>query len=99
MSDRKKSLVIAGFLVLSGCGTYEVGPLSTNHPAHPEAKAAPAASVSRTLAYAASSVPSPHPNSTAASAQQEGHESHRAAAPSAEQTVVGEGKVVATVPN
>ena len=99
MLSRKKSLVIAGFLFLSGCGAYEIGPLSTNHPAHPEATAAPVASVSKTLAYSASSVPSPRPSSTAASAQQGGHESHHATVPSAQQTVVGEGRVVATVPN
>jgi Cu/Ag efflux protein CusF len=99
MSSHKKSLVIAGFLLLSGCGAYEVDSLTTKHPAHPEATAAPIASVSKTLAYTASSMPSPRPTSTAGPAQQEGHESHRAAVPSAQQTVIGEGKVVATVPN
>jgi Cu/Ag efflux protein CusF len=99
MSSHKKSLVIAGFLLLSGCGAYEVDSLTTKHPAHPEAKAAPVASVSKTLSYTASSVPSSRPTSTAASAQQEQHESHHAAAPSAQETVVGEGKIVATVPN
>ena len=88
-------LLIFALSVLAGCAAYEPGPLTKNHPAHPEATAAPERAFSRTLAYAASDMPSPHPVSAAAPSPQGGKESGAGA----QQTVVGEGKVIATVPS
>jgi Cu(I)/Ag(I) efflux system periplasmic protein CusF len=81
------------FLLLAGCAAYELPPLSANHPANPEATAVSARTVSKTLAYSRADIPSPQP--VVASAAQHGQE----AAHGGKQTVVGEGKVVATVPN
>ena len=99
MKRYRHELVIAGLLLVSGCAAYEIGPLSTNHPAHPEAIAASTAHSSKTLAYAASDVPSVRPMQNATATQQDGHESHHAPAPNAPQTAVGDGKIIAVVPN
>jgi Cu(I)/Ag(I) efflux system protein CusF len=79
-------------LMLTGCAAYEVPPLSSSHPASPQAMSAPARSVSKTLAYTRADIPSTQPVADAAMTQ--GHASQQAA-----QTVVADGKVVATVPN
>jgi Cu/Ag efflux protein CusF len=76
-------------LMLTGCAAYELQPLSMNHPANPEAAAVPARSVSKTLAYSRTDIPSTQPVLAVAAPQSQGEN----------QTVVGEGKVVATVPN
>jgi Cu/Ag efflux protein CusF len=76
-------------LMLAGCAAYELQPLSINHPANPEAVAIPAPSVSKTLAYTRTDIPSTQPILAVAAPHSQGEN----------QTVVGEGKVVATVPN
>jgi Cu/Ag efflux protein CusF len=83
-------------LALTGCTTYEFQPLGMNHPANPEAMTAPRHSVSKTLAYTREDIPSSQPISAAAAeGGQEGHHPAKAE----QKTVVGEGKVVATVPS
>ena len=82
-------------LALSGCAAYELQPLSSNHPANPRAMSAPERSLSTTLAYSRNDMPAV----VAAAAQQGSHESHHPAGESnGQKTVVGEGKVIATVP-
>jgi len=83
------------FVVLSGCAAYELKPLDMNHPANAQAMSAPALPLSITLAYGRADIPAV----SAVAAPQGGHESHHPAAESnAQKTVVGEGKVIATVP-
>jgi Cu/Ag efflux protein CusF len=93
-----KSVVLSvamAFLALSACAAYESQPVGINHPANPRAMSAPEGAPSRTLAYSRSDIPSV----VAAAAQQEKHEVQDAAgAANGQKTVVGEGKVVATVP-
>lgn len=81
-------------LVLMGCSAYQLQPLGTNHPANPEAVGTPARSVSKTLAYTRADIPSTRPVLAAAAQQGE-----QGASGSAQQLIVAEGKVVATVPN
>jgi len=85
----KTHLAIVVNLMLTGCAAYELQPLSMNHPANPEAAAVPARSVSKTLAYSRTDIPSTQPVLAVAAPQSQAEN----------QTVVGEGKVVATVPN
>jgi Cu/Ag efflux protein CusF len=85
----KTHLAIVINLMLTGCAAYELQPLSMNHPANPEAAAVPARSVSKTLAYSRTDIPSTQPVLAVAAPQSQAEN----------QTVVGEGKVVATVPN
>lgn len=82
-------------LLLAGCASYEMAPLAANHPAHPEAVAPAEPAASQTLAYSQADVP----RSELAAAVP--HEGHRAAPTEAEapSRVVGEGEVIATVPN
>jgi Cu/Ag efflux protein CusF len=93
MKTHRRFLPAVAFLVLAGCVVYEPPQLTTNHPAHPDAVVAPERSPSKTLSYTQADMPSAQP---VAAAQQGGQE---AAAPGGQQTVVGEGKVIATVPN
>jgi Cu/Ag efflux protein CusF len=83
-------------LMLTGCAAYELQPLSINHPANPEAATAPVQTVSKTLAYTRADIPSPQP--VVAVAAPQGEEAQQGAH-GGKRTVVGEGKVVATVPN
>jgi Cu/Ag efflux protein CusF len=84
------------FIVFSGCTAYELQPVNTNHPASLEAMAAPRDPVSKTLAYSRADIPAV----TVAAAPKAGHENHHMAAQANDQkTVIGEGKVIATVPN
>ena len=79
-----------------GCSAYELPPLSRNHPASLQAMPAPRSALSKTLSYSRQDIPAV---STAAAPQAE-HEGHHAAADAGGQkTAVGEGKVIATVPN
>ena len=94
MKSKRKDLVVFAFLLLAGCATYQLEPLGANHPAYPDAAAAPQRPVSQTLAYTRTDIPSPHPVS-AMPAEQPGQQS----AQTEQKTVVAEGKVVATVPN
>ena len=92
---RKIALGLALF-VLAGCAAYELQPLSVDHPANPAATAAPGQSVSKTLDYNRADIPSPQPVGSVAALKAEAGQQ---AGQSEKQTVVGEGKVVATVPN
>jgi Cu/Ag efflux protein CusF len=87
---------VLSLLVCTGCGAvYTPPPLTTQHPAHPEATAAPEWPLSNTLAYTPSDIPSPRQAVVTARRGAPG------ASPSAQQsahTVVGEGKVIAVVP-
>lgn len=84
-------------LVLTGCtAAYTPPPLTTAHPAHPEAMAAPEPPPSTTLAYRASDVPSPQPTYSTA---QRGKEQMGSSAQESQHTVVGEGQVIAVVPS
>jgi Cu/Ag efflux protein CusF len=81
--------------VCTGCAAAYTPPLVTpQHPAHPEAMAAHALPPSATLTYGPSDRPSPQP----AMAEHGGHGVQVAQQPS-QQTVMGEGKVVAIVPS
>jgi Cu/Ag efflux protein CusF len=97
-SSAKLSLIFAA-LLLTGCAAYEVQPLTTNHPANPDAVSAPARPLSKTLVYTAADIPSPQPVLAAAGPAQGGSEAPRGSGAGGQQTVVGEGKVIATVPN
>jgi Cu(I)/Ag(I) efflux system protein CusF len=97
MKSKRKYLAGIVLLPLTGCAAYQLQPLSMNHPANPEAVAPPPRAISKTLAYTRADIPSAQPIS-AMPAQQPGHEAQEAAQ-SEQKTVVGEGKVVATVPN
>lgn len=84
-------------LLLAGCAGYEMAPLAANHPARPEAPAAPEPTSSQTLAYSRPDIPSVQPVSPVTAAPHEGHGSRPSEA-SGSPTVVGEGEVIATVP-
>jgi Cu/Ag efflux protein CusF len=91
--EGEKNMKLKGVLVgivsltASGCAAYQLPPLSSNHPASPQAMSTPARSVSKTLAYTRADIPSTQPVAGAAMPQGE------------PQTVVADGKVVTTVPN
>jgi len=92
---RKLALIFAS-LALAGCGAYQSAPITQNHPAHPEAVAAPERPLSRTLAYTRAEIPSTLPVAGAAMPQGYGAQQ---AAQGEPQTVVADGKVITTVPN
>ncbi|HEU4340147.1 MAG TPA: copper-binding protein [Candidatus Binatia bacterium] len=96
MKSKGKYLVAVVLLPLTACAAYQMQPLSMNHPANPEAAAVPVRTVSKTLAYTRADIPSPQPLAAATMPQGQGAQQ---TAQSEKQTVVGEGKVVATVPN
>jgi Cu/Ag efflux protein CusF len=99
MAPRRGHLVAAiAALVLSGCAGYQLEPLATSHPAHPDAPAAPDQTASQTLAYTRSDIPSVR-QSSAVAATSPAAPGSRPTEPAASQRVVGEGEVVATVPN
>jgi Cu/Ag efflux protein CusF len=83
-------------VVLTGCSAaYTLPPLTTHHPAHPEAAAAPELPPSNTLAYRPSDIPSARP---AVSVAQRGTQGASPSEQKSPHTVVGEGKVIAVVP-
>jgi Cu/Ag efflux protein CusF len=92
---------VFSLFVLTGCATaYTPPPLTTRHPAHPEAMAAPALPPSNTLAYGPSDIPSPQPASYMAQREmQHGMHGAQPSVQASQHTVVGEGKVVAVVPS
>jgi Cu/Ag efflux protein CusF len=95
LRTQSASLVLSLF-VYTGCATaYTPPPLTAQHPAHPEAMAAPELPRSTTLAYGPADLPAPQP--AVAMAQHSGPGAHPSAQGS-QQAVVGEGKVVAVVP-
>jgi Cu/Ag efflux protein CusF len=100
MKSRRRygALVVAPLVLAAGCASYQLGPLATSHPAHPEAPAASERPPSQTLAYTRSDIPSVQPVSPVATAPRGEHQARRTEG-GASQTVVGEGEIVATVPN
>ena len=97
MAARANWLIVAS-LLLTGCASYELAPLAASHPAHPAAPVAPEPAASQTLAYSRADIPSVQPVSPVTAAPHEGHGSRPTEAGSSP-TVVGEGEVIATVPN
>ena len=97
-SRRGHLLAVVASLMLGGCAAYQLPPLADNHPAHPEAPAARERPPSQTLAYTQSDIPSVQPISPVAAGQYGEHQSRQADGGTS-QTVVGEGEVVAAVPN
>ena len=95
---RGRIAVVGTALLLAGCAGYQLAPLPAGHPAHPEATPAPERPPSRTLAYTGSDIPSVQPVTPVAGAQH-GEQHMRLAKETEAQTVIGEGEVVATVPN
>jgi Cu/Ag efflux protein CusF len=92
----KRALLILSLYVYTGCATaYTPPPLTVQHPAHPEAMAAPELPRSSTLTYGPSDRPSLQP--AVAMAQHSGPGAHPSAQDS-QPSIVGEGKVVAVVP-
>jgi Cu/Ag efflux protein CusF len=89
-----KSYLLSCVIALGGCTAYQLEPLSANHPAYPDAAAAPERPLSKTLAYTRADIPSPQPVS-AMPEEQPGQQSTQ----TEQKTVVAEGKIVATVPN
>jgi Cu/Ag efflux protein CusF len=94
MKSKCRYILAIALLPLAGCAAYQLEPLSANHPAYPDAAAAPQRSVSKTLAYTRADIPSPQPVS-AMPAEQPGQQSTQ----TEQKTVVADGKVIATVPN
>jgi Cu/Ag efflux protein CusF len=92
-----RHLTVLAFLLSAGCAAYQLEPLSANHPAYPDAATAPERPVSKTLAYTGGDIPSVQPVS-AVVAPQAGHETQQSNQ-GEQKTVVGEGKVIATVLN
>jgi Cu/Ag efflux protein CusF len=86
--------ILISFIIIAagGCAGYEMQPLGTDHPANPEAMAAPVRPHARTLAYTQADIPSTHMVSTQAVPQGTQPADER-------QRLVADGKVVATVPN
>lgn len=95
---RGQGVLIVAALLLAGCAVYQLEPLAASHPAHPEAAAAPERPPSQTLAYTRSDIPTVQPVSPVAAAQHGEHQARQTEG-GGSQTVVGEGEVIATVPN
>lgn len=93
---KSKYLIVFALLLSAGCAAYQLEPLSANHPAYPDAATAPERPMSKTLAYTRADIPSPQPVSAIAAQRADQAEQ---SAQGEQKTVVGEGKVVATVPN
>ena len=92
---RAHALLLGVLVVLAGCASFTLPPLAADNPANPDAPAAPERSRSTTLAYATSDMPSAAPPPRAAVERPD----TRPAGGAAARTVVGEGEVIATVPN
>jgi len=86
---------VFSLFVCTGCAAYTPPPLTPQHPAHPEAVAAPELPPSTTLAYGPSDIPAPQP--AISLAQHTGHGAP-SVAQQGQQSVVGEGRVIALVP-
>ena len=97
-SRGSRAVLVVAALLLAGCAGYQLEPLAASHPAHPEATAAPERPPSQTLAYTRSDIPSIQPISPVAAARHGEHQARQVEG-RASQTVVGEGEVIATVPN
>jgi Cu/Ag efflux protein CusF len=99
-----KKTAVVSLLACTGCAAaYTPPPLTPQHPAHPEAMAAPVLPPSTTLAYGAADRPAPQPAFSMAQREMQpgmqhgGHGAH-SSAPQGQPAVVGEGKVIAVVP-
>lgn len=94
---------IMSILLLTGCAAaYTPPPLTTQHPAHPEAMAAAPMPQSHTLTDGAADLLMPPPAMPMAQSgmhDSSGLQGTAAARPASQHTVVGEGKVVAVVPS
>jgi Cu/Ag efflux protein CusF len=87
---------VLSLVAYTGCAAaYTAPPLTTQHPAHPEATAAPDLPPSNTLAYRPADIPSPRPAGAMAPRGTPGTSPSTQKSP---RTVVGEGKVIAVVP-
>jgi Cu/Ag efflux protein CusF len=99
--DRRYLLIwrvscVVSLVAFAGCtAAYTIPALTTQHPAHPEATAAPELPLSKTLVYRPSDIPSPRP---AVSAAQRGTQGASPSEQKSLHTVLGEGKVIAVVP-
>ena len=91
---KRVGYLLLSVMVLGGCAAYQLGPLTANHPAYPDAVAARERPISKTLAYTRADIPSPQPVSGMLEEQP-----RQQSAQTEQKTVVAEGKVVATVPN
>src|SRR5262245_12361646 len=91
-------LFMLALWTLGGCAGYEPERLTTRHPAHPEA-AAPNHVISKTLAYAAADIPTAGTRLTAEAAKESAHDAQHEAKLITAKTVVGEGQIIAVVPN
>ena len=100
MSPWSMSYLVSLF-VFTGCvAAYTPPPLTTQHPAHPEALAAPALPPSQTLVYGPAEIPAPQPASFIAQREMPpGGHGTPPSAQTSQQVVVGEGKVIAVVPS
>jgi Cu/Ag efflux protein CusF len=96
MKSHNYSLLVFPWLI-AGCAAYDMPPLATSHPAHAEAMVSPEPPISKTLAYTRADIPSQQPARAKAVEQEDRAGMPAAAGP--QQTVEGEGKVVATVPS
>jgi Cu/Ag efflux protein CusF len=94
MKPNLRFLLSIASLLIPGCAAYEMQPLATGHPANAAAMGSQGWPTSRTLAYTQADVPSTRPE-LAAVAPQGGQGPSRGA----QQMIVADGKVVATVPN
>ena len=88
------ALLLLSLLAFTACTAYTPPPLTTAHPAHPEATTVPQPPTSNTLVYGPADMPSPQP--AMAMAQRAAEAPASDAAP---KTVVGEGNVIAVVPS
>ena len=93
MRSRPSRAALVATLLLVGCASFELTPLPMDHPANPDAVAAPPPARSETLAYGPADIPSLPPVSSAAAVRPGGA---RPAEGGPAQTVVGEGEVVAS---
>jgi Cu/Ag efflux protein CusF len=97
-SRRRRAGLIAGPLLLAGCASYQLPPLAASHPANPDGPAAPEPPISQTLAYTPADIPSGRPVSAVAAPPHE-QAGSRPTEATGTPTVVGEGEIVAMVPN
>lgn len=95
MNFKIYSATIFGLSIFAGCAAYKLEPPALSHPANSDAAIVAERPASRTLAYTAADIPSTRPVLAAAIEEKGG------AAPKAsgQEMVVGEGKVIATVPS
>ena len=88
---------IASLCIFIGCATaYPPPALTTEHPAHPEAPTSPGLPPSTTLAYGPADLPAPQPSSLT---QRETSQGAHSAASTHASSAVGEGKVIAVMPD